>query len=423
MPRSATAETLKVTAGLHRQVWVSGSSIFVDVHIVNKCRRPVKKLELALERDILFYKHAAAATLEKSAGQARIFESNEQTLLAKSLLKPGTAGWHGIEPYMSDTRTCELELPRGHGTVRCGKWFEVRYFLNVAASLGNSKLVSVQLPIILIHINSLDVVPNSVAQVAAAIEEKRACNQLGRSRSRKQAPAHHRQRSYSSPAAAQELHSKPSYTQGRAFTAPRLQSLDRQREHRAEIEDIRSILDSSPRKNAPKLKKGAAMIKVASNSSLARMAFGSRSTETLGAYGAMSYSTPPHQTPSSLTEEFETLRGRIKNLGSFETLRSMKSVKQTHDQNLRPQIPSSSSQSHVAPYTLGLNNIPHKVGVDDVAPGRSATAMDFRDKLDRSRFEFKAVRRKASGGLKERGINWWEQRRNKERDPGREGWI
>lgn len=422
MPRSITAETLKITAGLHRQVWVSGSSIFVDVHVVNRCRKPVKKLELTLERDILFYKHAAAATLEKSAGQARIFESNEQTVLAKSLLKPGTAGWHGIEPYMSDTRTCELELPRGHGTVRCGKWFEVRYFLNVAASVASSKLVSVQLPIILIHMNSLDVVPNSVAQVAAAIEEKRACTQMGRSRSRRQDAGHHRQRSFSSPAATIDIQRKPSYAQGRAFAAPRMQSLDNQLERRADMEDLRSIIDASPRKNAPKLRKGAAMVQVASNSSLARMAFGSRSTETLGAYGAMTYSTPPGQTAGGLTGEWDNLRGRMRNISSFETLRSMKSVQKTTDQNLRPRRYSPSSQSDLPPFTLGLKNATRKVSIE-VPSERSASAMNFRDKLDRSRFEFNAVRRKASGGLKERGINWWEQRRNKERDREREGWI
>jgi hypothetical protein len=44
--------------------------------------------------------------------------------------------------------------------------------------------------------------------------------------------------------------------------------------------------------------------------------------------------------------------------------------------------------------------------------------------LDRSRFEFKAVRRKASGGLKERGLQWWDQRRGREREPqAEEGWI
>lgn len=52
-------ETIKVTAGLHRQVWVSGTNIFVDVHIANKSKKVVKRLELQLERDVLFYKHVS----------------------------------------------------------------------------------------------------------------------------------------------------------------------------------------------------------------------------------------------------------------------------------------------------------------------------------------------------------------------------
>lgn len=55
--RSGLLETAKITAGLHRQVWVSGSSIFVDIHIANGSRKTIKKLELSLERDILCYRH------------------------------------------------------------------------------------------------------------------------------------------------------------------------------------------------------------------------------------------------------------------------------------------------------------------------------------------------------------------------------
>jgi hypothetical protein len=50
-------EMVRVTAGIHRQVWVSGTNIFVDVHIVNNSRKVVKRLELQLEQDILCYKH------------------------------------------------------------------------------------------------------------------------------------------------------------------------------------------------------------------------------------------------------------------------------------------------------------------------------------------------------------------------------
>jgi hypothetical protein len=52
-------ETIKLAAGLHRQVWVSGTSIFVDVHVANKTRKAIRRLELQLERDILCYKHVS----------------------------------------------------------------------------------------------------------------------------------------------------------------------------------------------------------------------------------------------------------------------------------------------------------------------------------------------------------------------------
>jgi hypothetical protein len=73
-------------------------------------------------------------------------------------MKQGTGGWAGVASYSSDTRTCDLELVRGHATVKCGKYFEVRYFLNIAVSTSHSKAITVQLPIVLIHMNSLDVV-------------------------------------------------------------------------------------------------------------------------------------------------------------------------------------------------------------------------------------------------------------------------
>jgi hypothetical protein len=96
---------------------------------------------------------AAAATLEQSASQARIFESNERSMLSKHSMKQGANGWSGVEAYGSVTRTCDLEIPRGHVTVKCGmlvrsvivdkfslqpgNYFEVRYFLNI--TVGGSR--------------------------------------------------------------------------------------------------------------------------------------------------------------------------------------------------------------------------------------------------------------------------------------------
>jgi hypothetical protein len=55
--RASSIEVIRVTAGLHRQVWVSGTAIYVDIHIANNSRKIIRKIELQLERDILCYKH------------------------------------------------------------------------------------------------------------------------------------------------------------------------------------------------------------------------------------------------------------------------------------------------------------------------------------------------------------------------------
>lgn len=316
------SESVKLTAGVHRQVWVSGSSVFVDVHIANKSHKPVKRLELSLERNILCYKHAPASTREKSVSAARIFENNEQAMINRLVLKPGAQSWNGVDPYTSETRTYELELPRGHATVHCGKYFEVRFFLNISASVSSSKLVSVQLPMILIHINSLDVLPNSVDQVAAAIEEKkRAKHHPPRTRSKKHSRSHSRHRSALSPSETAQLKRQPSYGQCRAFSAPVEQAIDRQRAIRADIHDLGQRLDASPRKHPPRLH-DVTIKKAASNMSMGGVSVASRATV------GNPFRDPMPQTPNFGGENRHRF-GRSREDGSASALRRMQSVGST----------------------------------------------------------------------------------------------
>ena len=97
--------------------------------------------------------------MEKSAGQARIFDNNERSILSKSIVKQGAAGWHGVLAHQTHVRTCDLEVPRGHATVKCGmynlsksqgkdtdklgKYFEVRYFLNIIVGSAHSSVIGV----------------------------------------------------------------------------------------------------------------------------------------------------------------------------------------------------------------------------------------------------------------------------------------
>ena len=469
LQRWGAVEILNLTAGLYRQVWVSGSSIFVDLHISNKTHRPVKRVDLSLERAVLCYKHAPAATLEKTSSQARISESSDRLILAKTSQRHDCDGWSGTEAYTSDARTCELQVPRGHATVKCGKYFEVRYLLNVAASLSNSKVVSVQLPIILIHMNSLDVLPNSVAQVAAAIEEKRL-HQRQRITAPEAHRTHARQRSGSSLARMTEISRRPSYTQGRAFAAPRQQSLDRRRAEQVEMDDLQHMLDVSPRKNAPRDHQRPLRPLYMQNHSSA-VSFGALSLErkssTSGSlYGSIRYHTPsprkrdvqPRRVEIKTDSETGGLRDRLRRMQSFDSVHSKKSIARMRarhlpqtslmTENLRPtpSYPPIAHHSndgvrryHIAPHTIGLGlasriesapaGPPPPFPFFEIIPSgsaetRPATAFTFREKLDRSRFEFKAVRRRASGGLRGRGKQWLEKVRQRDGGEGvMDGWL
>jgi hypothetical protein len=71
-PKESGAEIVRVSAGLHRQVWVSGTTMFVDVHIANSSKRSIKRLDLQLERDLLCYKHVHIPLLVNQASPVLI---------------------------------------------------------------------------------------------------------------------------------------------------------------------------------------------------------------------------------------------------------------------------------------------------------------------------------------------------------------
>lgn len=395
-------ESIKVTAGLHRQVWVSGTSIFVDVQVSNKSRKTVKRLELQLERDVLCYKHvrsasastglnltryqAAATTQEKSASQARIFDSNERAILSKSVMKQGSCGWAGVPSYSSDTRTCDLELPRGHATVKCGKYFEVRYFLNVIVSASHSKIITVQLPIVLIHMNSLDVVPNSVAQVAAAIEEKRAKVHHQRNRSGKQPTRTLTNPLITIPASANasptRLSRRPSSSasvQGRAFAAPRKQSLDRMRAEVEELQELGKLLDTSPRKYfySPR-----------------RRAIAATHNPALSAHESFSYTTPPSNRKArilsdDLGDEVAHIRARLRRMRSTDTHHSNNS--QASGLRRNKSVQSKNSK-------VGFRELEVERGGFDNSPGQRTG----RDGLSAG-----GARRKMRGAERWKGAGWF----------------
>jgi len=65
---------------------------------------------------------ASALTLESTASHLRVPDWKEEKVIKKNVVRAGRAGnWKGVKPYSSDILTCEVEVPRGHLSVRMGK--------------------------------------------------------------------------------------------------------------------------------------------------------------------------------------------------------------------------------------------------------------------------------------------------------------
>ena len=220
LSQTPEVQNVKLTAGLHRQTWVNGGTMFVDIHVTNNTTKTVKKLEIQLEKTTLWYSHSAAGTFEKSASHLRLPKRSDTEIVSCTTTKKSKE-WRGIPSHSSEVRTCEIEAPKGHVTISTGRYFEVRYFINIIVAINMFKSVAVQLPVTLIHMNSLDILPNSLAQVAASIEAKRA---------------------RTVPVTGDAIH--PHYHQGQAFTAPRRRILD----HGDDADHVRdSIISESLR--------------------------------------------------------------------------------------------------------------------------------------------------------------------------------
>jgi hypothetical protein len=124
--RYSTYEVIKLTAGVHRQTWVSGTAMFIDVHVSNSSQKSVKKLELQLEKVTTFYDHAAAATTDEQATHLRLPDRTEKEVVARRIIKKERHGWWGTSPQFEDVATYHVDVPIGLTTVDTGTSFLTR---------------------------------------------------------------------------------------------------------------------------------------------------------------------------------------------------------------------------------------------------------------------------------------------------------
>ncbi|KAL8705612.1 MAG: hypothetical protein Q9201_001299 [Fulgogasparrea decipioides] len=207
-------DTVVLTAGVHRQTWISGYPLFVDVRIVNRGSKAVRKVELQLERSTFVYAHAALSDETGLSDTLRLPDKYDKETIIKAICP----GWH-VLGHSHDLKTCGLPIPSGLVSVDAGRFFGVRFFLNVRITISLVKHLMVQLPITIIHPNSIDIPPNSLAQVAATIEHK------------------HRTRPPTTPDTSYK------YRPGQAFLAARRQSFEDVARHTISSEEVNNIAD------------------------------------------------------------------------------------------------------------------------------------------------------------------------------------
>lgn len=72
-----------------------------------------------------------------TAGHLRVPDWIERKTLAHSELNVGNR-WRGTRGNEVDVLTCEVEIPRDQSSIPMGRFFEVKYFINVSASVPYS---------------------------------------------------------------------------------------------------------------------------------------------------------------------------------------------------------------------------------------------------------------------------------------------
>ena len=111
---------IRLTAGLHRQTWISGYTLFVDVEVENRSNREVNKIEVSLEKTTVIYSFPPASTKVGPAEALRVPDRCERSLVAKSVFK----GPSDVVPAHTEAiRTRRLEVPRGLVSIDTGKSF------------------------------------------------------------------------------------------------------------------------------------------------------------------------------------------------------------------------------------------------------------------------------------------------------------
>lgn len=107
---------VKLTAGIHRQTWISGYPVFIDIHIENRSSKDVKRIELQLEKKTLFHDYSAPSAGVHSTDGLRVPNYMQKEIISRTHMD----GFQGVRGLSQDLRTCQMELPTGLVSIETG---------------------------------------------------------------------------------------------------------------------------------------------------------------------------------------------------------------------------------------------------------------------------------------------------------------
>lgn len=119
LSRKISTQTVKLTAGLHRQTWISGYPVFVDVHIENWSSKDLKKAELQLEKATLFHDYSAPSAGTRPAEGLRVPNYMQREIISRTHILDE---FQGVRALSQDFRTFQMQLPTGLVSIETGRY-------------------------------------------------------------------------------------------------------------------------------------------------------------------------------------------------------------------------------------------------------------------------------------------------------------
>lgn len=102
-----------------QSVIMNSYPVFVDIHIDNRSSKDVKKVEMQLEKAILFHDYSAPSANTKTTSTLRVPDHVQKEIIVSSQL---SGDFDGVCALSQDFRTCQMQLPTGLVSIETGTY-------------------------------------------------------------------------------------------------------------------------------------------------------------------------------------------------------------------------------------------------------------------------------------------------------------